>query len=31
MVYHVGNVMVFISQVVKLQDSVVTYAAVLTF
>ena len=31
MVYHVGNVMVFISQVVELQDAVVTYSAMLTF
>ena len=31
MVNHIGNVMVFISQVVELQDAVVTYAAVPTF
>jgi hypothetical protein len=31
MVYHVRNVMVFIPQVVELQDAVIIYAAVLTF
>ena len=31
MVNHVGDVVVFIPQVMELQDAMITYAAVLTF